>query len=68
MCDQCTAGCPNCWPEREPCPDCEDGCHYFLIDPKEEEYIPCTKEDYDKAPDEYRDMERCETCRGEGWL
>lgn len=69
MCDMCLGqGCPYCWPEREPCPDCKDGFHYFLIDPEEGEYIPCTKEDYDKAVPEYREKETCLTCKGEAWL
>lgn len=69
MCELCLGqGCPECWPEREPCPDCQDGYHYFLIDPDAEEYIPCTREDYDKAVPEFREREYCETCKGEAWL
>ena len=67
-CEFCVAGGPNCWPERVPCPDCKDGYVYELIDPDTTEYIPCTKEDYNKAAPEYREKSTCPTCKGEGWL
>lgn len=71
-CEYCLGdpnGCPVCGGKPLiPCPDCDDGYHYFLIDPDAEEYIPCTREDYDKAVPEYRERETCPTCKGEVWL
>lgn len=57
---------PYAFRDIEPCPDCDDGNKYYIIDPETTEYIPCTREDYDKAPAEWRDKEKCSTCNGEG--
>ena len=51
-----------------PCPDCEDGYRYYINDPLTTEYIDCSKEDYDKTPEEYRGYEICETCNGNCWI
>lgn len=71
-CDHCLGdpcGCRHCGsPALEPCPDCEDGNRYYVIDPRNDERIECSKEDYDKTPEDYRDTETCPTCRGNYWI
>ena len=52
----------------EACPDCEDGYRYYVIDVTTDERIECSKADYDNTPDDYRDCEKCATCRGNFWL
>lgn len=52
----------------EPCPDCEDGYRYYVIDVTTGERIECSKRDYDNTPDDYRDCEICATCGGNFWL
>lgn len=50
------------------CPDCEDGNRYFVVDPKTDERIECSKADYDNTPADFRDCETCATCGGNFWL
>ena len=52
----------------EPCPDCEDGNRYYVIDPRTGEYVECSKADFDRTPVDYRDFEPCPTCQGNFWL
>lgn len=71
-CDRCLGspdGCRHCGTKPlEPCPDCEDGYKYYIIDAHTDERIECSKEDFDNTPCDYRDYEECATCKGEGWL
>lgn len=72
MCEKCLGdpqGCSHCGsPALIPCPDCEDGNRYFIIDPDSGEYIDCSKDEYMNAPEEYRGYETCDTCGGNYWI
>lgn len=69
-CDYCLGdpdGCPICGGKPlVPCPDCEDGYHYYMVDI--DKRFPISKEDYDNTPEEYRERVECPTCHGKVWL
>ena len=54
--------------DRPCCPDCEDGYRYYVIDPRTDERIECSRADYNNTPSDYREYEICETCNGSFWL
>lgn len=71
-CDYCLGdpdGCPVCGGKPlVPCPDCEDGYRYYIIDPDTEDRHECSREEYFNAAEEYREYETCPTCEGNIFL